>query len=208
MRLSANYSQLPRRGFSLIEMLVVMGIIAALIAASLGSYSAITKSAERARAVDLVKQVALGLSALYEKENGTWPPHLAMVGESGGRLDDLAGYALVAGGVKYISLDHGGGKLVGYDRFGVLDPWGVDILRRRGDAATAADVQDHLLWFAVDTDGDGIISGASVGGESVNVRATAIVWCAGKDGKMEPYSKGVKRDDVYSWTKGQTKDVQ
>ena len=194
-----------KKGFTLIEMLVVIGIIGALVAASVGGYSAVTKSAERARARDLVQQVALALSTLYERTGGELPLRSAGVGESGGRLDDLVAYPLAG---QYLSLSHSGGKLTGYDRFGVLDPWGLAILKRKGSSAELKDVQDHLLWFAVDTDGDGVIMGAQVGGESVNVRATAIVWCAGKDGTMAPYSKGLKQDDVYSWTVGQTKEVK
>ena len=77
---------------------MVIGIIAVLIAASIGSYSALTRSAERAKATDLVQQVALALSTLYEQNGGQWPVRLAMVGEKGGELDDLAGYALATGG--------------------------------------------------------------------------------------------------------------
>lgn len=193
-----------KRGFTLIEMLIVVGIIAVLIAASLGAYSAITRSAEKARARELVQQVALALTTMYQHNGGQWPVRMAMVGERGARLDDQAAYALVSGDTKYLTLSHSGGKLTGYDRFGILDPWGMAIAKRRGTAATLRDVQDHLLWFAVDADGDGIIANATVGGESVEVRATAIVWCAGKDGKIQPYSKGIRSDDVHSWTVGQT----
>jgi hypothetical protein len=30
----------------------------------------------------------------------------------------------------------------------------------------------------------------------------------GKDGKCEGYAKGLKKDDVFSWTIGQTREVQ
>ena len=216
-----------KRGFTLIEMLVVIGIIAVLIAASIGSYSGVMHLAEKSRAEDLVHQVATALTTMYQQNDGQWPVRMAMVGETGGRLDDQVAYAFVSGNTKYLTLDHSGGKLIGYDRFGVLDPWGVAILKRKGRSATLKDVasntSDHMLWFAVDTDGNGIIEGALVGGQSVNVRATAIVWCAGRDGVISPYpyagggsdSKGANKgkssgrsDDVYSWTVGQTKDVK
>ena len=204
-----------KKGFTLVEMLVVIGIIAALIAASLGGYSAVTKAAEKARGRDLVQQVSMALATMYEKTGGEWPPAIARVGETGGQLDDQAAYALVSNdeGTHYLTLQASGGKLIGYDRFGVLDPWGLDIMKKGGNGVQRSAVSkgtdfDHLLWFAVDTDGDGIISGAQVGGESIDVRATAIVWGAGKDGKMEKYSLGRKKDDLYSWSDGQTKKVK
>ena len=201
-----------KKGFTLIEMLVVIGIISVLIAASIAAYSGVIRTVEKSRAEDLVHQVATALSAMYEQNGGQWPVRMAMVGETGGRLDDLVAYAFVSGDTKYLTLDHSGGKLIGYDRFGVLDPWGTAILKTRGKKAKLSDVasdkSDHMLWFAVDANGNGIVEGAMVGGEPVDVRATAIVWCAGRDGKIETYTRGRRKDDVYSWTVGQTKDVK
>ena len=109
------------------------------------------------------------------------------------------------------------GKLAGHDRFGILTPQAQQAMKRLGKDATLgtkigkATIDDHILHYALDLDGDGKIIGANVGGESVNVRATAIVWCIGKsggtDGKPWPYTEGLRRDDVYSWTPGQTRDV-
>ena len=201
-----------RRGFTLIEMLVVIGIIAALVAASLGGYSAMTRAAERTKCRELVSQVQTALETLYQRE-GNWPKRLATEGKTDGRLDAKTAYALR----KYLSLnvDEENGTLIGLDKFGIISPWAVNVFKRSGNNASLQTqvsgpqtIDDHILHFALDLDGDGIISGASVGGESVDVRATAIVWCAGKDGKMEPYSKGLKRDDIYSWTPGQAKQVK
>lgn len=201
-----------KKGFTLIEMLVVIGIIAVLIAASIAAYSGVIRTVEKAKAQDLVHQVATALAAMYEQNGGQWPVRMAMVGETGGRLDDQVAFAFVSGDTKYLTLDHSGGKLIGYDRFGVLDPWGTAIVKSKGKKASLSDVagdkSDHMLWFAVDANGNGVIEGAMVGGESVNVRATAIVWCAGRDGKIEPYARGLRKDDVYSWAVGQTKDVK
>ena len=207
-----------RSAFTLIEMLVVMGIIAILIGASIGGYSSMTKSAERARCQELVSNTAVALTALFQNE-GVWPKRLAREGATDGKLDENTAYALVSNGRTYFSLTKNGDKLGGHDRFGILTPWAQAVVKRLGSSASKGSrvgsktVEDHVLHYALDLDGDGKIVGASVGGQSVDVRATAIVWCCGKDGNIDPYpyvsgGGGGKTDNVYSWTPAQTRDVQ
>lgn len=199
-----------RKGFTLIEMLVVIGIIAVLIGASIGGYSAFIKTADRTKCQELVSDVATALTALYQRE-GNWPPRLARAGATDGKLDKDTARALK----NYLTLDvdEKTGALQGLDRFGIVSPWAMTVIKHTGKGVSdlkvnGRDIDDHILHFALDLDGDGIIDGAMVGGERIDVRATAIVWCAGRDGHMEPYSKGVKKDDVYSWSAGQTKKVK
>ena len=205
--------------FTLVEMLVVIGILAILIGASIGGYSAMTKSAEKARCQELVSNTATALTALFQQE-GAWPKRLAQNGATEGKLDAKTAYALVAGTTKYMSLTTKKGKLSGYDRFGVVTPWALAAIKRLGTGASESSkvsggstIDDHILRYALDLDGDGIIEGANVGGVSVDVRATAIVWCCGKDGVISPYpyagggTKG-KSDDVWSWTPGMTRKVK
>ena len=214
-----------RGGFTLIEMLVVIGIIIVLICASIGGYSKMTKSAERAKAHELVLNVATALTALDQQE-GNWPTRLATNGKTDGQLDKDAAVPLALG--KYLSLttkaktgEDGRAtvELTGLDQFGVVTPWATAVIKRRGAKAQISDVvsgtttiKDHILHYALDLDGDGVIRGANVGGESVDVRATAIVWSIGKSGGNKgqpwPYHTGLKKDDVYSWSPGQTTDVK
>lgn len=220
-----------KRGFTLIEMMVVIAIIAILIGASIGGYSSMTRNAEKAKAQELVSNVATALTALFQAD-GVWPKRLVSNGGgTDGKLDAERAYALVAGTTKYFSLAASGGKLTGHDRFGIVSPWAELVIKRLGSSASLGSkvgtmtVDDHILHYALDLDGDGRILGASVGGQNVDVRATAIVWCGGKDGVIDPYpyvggggsggkgsSEGKtgshRSDDVYSWTPGQTKDVQ
>lgn len=197
----------------MVEMLVVIGVIVALLGASVGSYSAITRMAEQAKARELVSNVATGLSALYQ-QNGVWPRRIAERGEPDGKLDKDVAPALKG----YVSMNIYDGKVIGLDRFGIVTPWATAVLKGAGSSAdestvvsSAKDgphtVDDHILHYAVDLDGDGIVN-ASVGGEAVSVRASAIVWCAGRDGKMETYTRGLKKDDIYSWAPGQAKGLK
>ena len=223
-----EHSIISHKGFTLVEMLVVIGIIAILVGASIGGFSAMTRNAEKAKAQELVNNVATALTAMFQAE-GVWPKRLAAQGKEDGRLDAERAYALVAGTTKYFSLAASGGKLTGHDRFGIVTPWAEQVIKREGSSASLSSkvgtttVDDHVLHYALDLDGDGRILGANVGGQSVDVRATAIVWCGGKDGVIDPYpyagggggqkgsSKGKaggRTDDVYSWTPGQTKEVQ
>jgi len=211
-------------GFTLIEMLVVLGIIAILIGASISGFSKMTRSADRAKAQELVSNVATALTQLYQRE-GNWPKRLAVNGGSDGVLDENVSVPLAKGG--YISLTTTGKgadlKLAGHDRFGLVTPWGMAVIKSKGSSASVGDLvsgtMDHRLHYALDLDGDGIINGASVGGKSVNIRATAAVWCGGRDGVISPYPYGDSSgknssgktgptDDVYSWTAGQTRNVQ
>ena len=193
-------------------MLVVLGIIAILIGASIGGYSAMTKSADRARCQEVVSNAATALTALFQNE-GSWPKTLALNGATDGKLDENTAYALVANGRSYFSLTTKDGKLSGHDRFGILTPWAQAVVKRQGTSASKGSkvgsmtVDDHILHYALDLDGDGAIEGvnpaSTVEGlpsklaKPVNVRATAAVWCRGPRGKL-----------VTSWTDGQTEGVR
>ncbi len=194
-----------KKAFTLVEMLVVIGIIAVLMAASMAAYSKLTKTADKAKAQELVHNVATALASLYQQE-GVWPKRL-LTGGSQGVLDAEHALPLAKGG--YFPLNWKDNQLIGLDRLGILDPWGAAIIKRKGASTSQTDVYrgddfDHIIHYAVDADGDGIVE-ADVGGESVKVRASAIAWGAGKDGKLEAYSVGVRKDDVYSWGVGQTR---
>ena len=199
-----------RKAFTLVEMLVVIGIIAVLVAASIGGFAGMTRAAENKKCQELVANTATALTFLFQKK-GMWPMVLRD-GNAAHLLDDKAARALAA--PMSLTTD-GNGKLAGLDRLGLVTPWAAAVVKRRGSSASLGDVvpgggtvEDHLLRYAIDDDGDGIIRDVNVGGESVSVRATAIVWSCGKDGKNWPYSKGIKKGCSYSWTPGQTRGVK
>lgn len=219
-----------KRGFTLVEMLVVIGIIAILLGTSVMGFSRMTKSAERAKAQELVSNVATALTALFQAE-GSWPKRLATRGGTDGLLDQDVALVLAKGGYISLTTDADKTKLDGLDQFGIVSPWASLAIKAAGTGASLGTrvgnsdktVQDHILHFALDLDGDGIIQGANVGGKSVDIRATAAVWCGGKDGVIAPYpygsggsggkgqsgqANGQRSDDVWSWSVGQTQDVK
>ena len=199
-------------GFSLIEMLVVLGILAILAGASLGGYSFMTRRAEQARGRELVANAATALNVLFQKQ-GRWPKALLAEGSGGdGRLTALAGMCFVQN--KLMDLSSDDVQLTGLDRCGIVTPWATAVLKRlpRGDTGLSAKVpsggtvEDHQLHFALDLDGDGIVE-ANLGSRTVKVRANAVVWCWGMNGKEDDYEASMtgrgKADDIYSWSRKQ-----
>ena len=219
-----------RKGFTLIEMLVVIGIIAALIGASLGGYSFATKRAQKARGRELVSNVATALNVLYQRQN-RWPPRLLTEAEGEGRLTAQAAYVLAKfekkenendnlpvenrpRGEMSLTYDIHSMELKGLDRCGIVTPWAMEVLRRlpQGDTGLSASVpsggkvQDHQLHFALDTEGKGFVE-ARVKGKTVKIRGTVAVWCWGMNGVEDDYEGSMSGrgscDDIYSWTRAQ-----
>ena len=80
--------RLKKRAFTLVEMLVVIGIIAVLAAASMVGYSKVVKSARKSKTQELVSNVATALTQILSKNNGVWPEDLLeRVNNGNGRLD-------------------------------------------------------------------------------------------------------------------------
>ena len=195
-----------RRGFSLVEMLVVMGILAVLIGAGLTTFSSSTKKAQKARGQELVSNVAVALEKIYQDE-GSWPRQILAASGSEKGLDENVAYALAKRNAMTLSYDSKTKKTTKLDRFGIVTPWAQDVIRRKGESGASegtmvpsgGTIADHRLRFAVDTEGRGMVT-ASVGGESVTIRGSVMVWCSGQDGQLERYKDGLRRDDVYSWS--------
>ena len=194
-----------KRGFTLIELMVVIGIIAIISGALMMGFGRITKSAQRAKAVEAVSNAMQALSILRQKNGNSWPKVIldseGADGQGKGMVVEVA-KKFAEKGLLNISTDKNGNP-IGVSRCGVVDPWAEAVLKRpRSDASTkvpsGGTVQDHVIYYAVDRDGDGLTE-ASVGGQNVKVRAEAIAWCAGADGVIAPYANRGRSDDVYSW---------
>ena len=211
-------------GFTLIEMLVVIGIIGILAAALFGGYRYAVRSARKAKAVEAVANAKDALEMLFQKAEG-WPPALfrSAKGEQGFRLMD-ENVAKVFSKYGLLGVDIKGGVLRGVDRCGIADPWAQAVLKRDTSSSGASlltrpvpsggTIQDHLIYFAVDEDDDGFVT-SDEGAPVKKIRAKAIAWCAGEDGGLGDCSSVATKtvsangrsvtnaDNVYSWQRGQ-----
>ncbi len=209
------------KGFSLVEMLVVIGIISVLSGALIMGIDRVRKTAQRSKAQEIVSNTATALGIIFQKEMG-WPQLL--LNWSGKQLEAEPSHVFVRFNLLGLSYDSksynaskrsGTIKLVGADRCGIVDPWATAVLKRKTSSQendgrelkvdTGGKVKDHILWFAVDDDGDGITEVSIPKSPVVRVRAPACVWCAGADGVLGKYDRHNKdaADDVYSWSRGQ-----
>ena len=201
-----------KKGFTLIEMLVVLGIIAVLIAALVTSYGSFVERANRVKCNESVQQVKTALEQIAQSEQG-WPPIMQEEASDGdGEFTAEVGAAFARRGtfsLSYQKIENKDGTikyvLNGHDRFGIVSPWAYEFVKHNGKAGGLNEtaklpgggtIKDHRFHFAIDDDYDGMTEVNFMGGK-IKVRASACVWCCGKDGVM-----GTK-DDIYSWTDGQ-----
>lgn len=186
-----------KKGFTLVEMLVVIGIIAVLMSASMVGYSKFIKTAEDTKTSETISNVTTALTALYQHE-GMWPKRLVVGAKKAEPLLD-ADAALPLAKKGYMTLDYNDAGLKGFDKFGVLTPDGMTIMKKRGKSVSAADMEQYVVRYAIDFDGDGItiVNDSACDFSGVQVRATACAWCSVK-------AKGKKSQTVLkSWTPGQ-----
>ena len=163
--------KIRRNGFSLVEVMVVIGIISVLSGALIMGMGRVRKAAQRSKAQEAVSNAATALGVMYQKEMN-WPRLL--VNNNNGQLDARTSHAFIPAGLLGLAYDtklynkanrSGTITLIGADRCGVVDPWASALLKRtpsssEGDGAglavpTGGTVQDHILWYAIDLDGGG-----------------------------------------------------
>ena len=209
-----------RKGFTLLEMMVVIGIIAILAGSSMVGYSKVVKSARKARNQELVSNVAAAITQILSDNSNSWPKDLTdgLTNGDGGQLDEKTSRVFVRYhllGLSYNEKQAGTNlgsrnvSLRGKDRYGIVDADTEALLKRNKRATlstavpTGGTVKDHILYYAIDKDGDGIVK-VQIGTETLEIRATAVAWAAGPDGVVDYGSRG-RNDDVYSWRPSQAR---
>lgn len=204
-----------KRGFTLVEMLIVIGIIAILTGAAMTGFRGAVEKAQVAKCQELVHNVSTALVKVFQ-DNGSWPSRIISAGQGSGEMTaeiggELARRKALSLNYRLVENEETGEKvykLVGLDQCGVVSPWAAEVVKRKAANGNVSlnepvpgggTIRDHVLRFSVDDDEDGLVKVSYEGGKSVTVRASAAVWCCGRDGKFGT------RDDIKSWAKGQEK---
>ncbi len=198
-----------RSGFTITELLVVIGIIGILTASLLGAFGYIKTTAWQTRALSQVHHVATALTIHLQNER-SWPEELLNRTE----FDPEASWVLQK--YRLVDLttwkDHSTGTInkESPDRYGLLDPWGKAYMRSH-PKAVEADVAKHRLQYRLDKNFDGIVDASEGAPEGASVRASILVWSRGPDGlddfeKKNPKARGrYPYDDRLSWSHGTAK---
>ena len=205
---NTSLRDIRRNGFTLVEMLVVIGILGILSVALLSTFSHVKNSARKAQAQHLVADVAVAFTR-YLQEHRNWPQEFLNKDAIGidaevcrilqkERFMDVTTYKAGSSEINNASVD----------RFGLLDPWAQRALLRKATATESTDAglgngktfANHRLQFRLDRNLDGFVDSTEGAPPGVKVRASVLVWSRGPDG-IDDFNKDGRYpdDDSLSW---------
>ena len=199
-----------KKAFTLVELLVVIGIIAILMAVLMVAFRNAPEKALMQNCHELVKQTEVALTQGYD-DHGAWPQVLRANSGKAKGLDETAAYPLRD--KMSLSADTGTKRLKGNDRFGIVTTWAARVIKDQGSScnentvvsSVGGTIADHRLRYALSLDGHGTVKDVNVAGtvegvrdgQTKDVRAMVAVWCRGPKGQF-----------LSSWTEGQTEKVK
>ena len=211
-------------GFTLVEMLVVIGIIGILATTLMTSFSRLKTTARQAQAQAQAAEVAAAFTVYLQRyrewpetwKNGTkteMDEEVCWEFQKRGLLD-LTTYKYSNGSLMDC-VSANSISTLSLDRFGMLDPWGRIALKKTNTQSSTGSVRDggtfadHRIQFRLDRNYDGYVDSGEGAPKGMKVRAAAIVWSRGPDGKDAASGKvRYPGDDRLSWPYGQVKGDQ
>ncbi len=182
-------------GFTLVEMLVVMGIIAMLAVAFMSSFSYVQRLAWKHQSQTIVSNAATALTLYLQKERGwgelenktEFDSDVCLILKNAGVFDST---------VKSASDTKASASI---DRYGLLDAWGQRKLKSNPDLSESI-AKQHRIQFRLDLNLDGKVDSSENSPNGLQIRAAALVWSRGLDGKDDSSSTGrYPKDDVLSF---------
>jgi prepilin-type N-terminal cleavage/methylation domain-containing protein len=184
-----------KSGFTLVEMLVVIGIIALIAVAVMSSFSYVQRMAWKSQSQTLVSNASTALTLYLQKERG-W-------GELEDKMEFDADVCRILKAAKVLdsTVKASGDKdeSESIDRYGLLDIWGQRKLRGNPDLGESI-ARQYRLQFRLDKNYDGSVDSSEDSPNGFEIRASALVWSRGPDGKDDTSSSGrYPKDDVLSF---------
>lgn len=213
-----------KRGFTMVELLIVIGIIGMLSTVLIVSFGKVKSIAMRNEAQKVVDQAKVSLEAVLLAKQ-SWPVVL-INNMSQGFNRDVCWYLQQNNYMDLTTKEKNRQNGVwdwsetSLDRFGLLDPWGRTALKINTGAKSDTEelgngnvsvFRDHVLQYRLDLNGDGFIDssdcrGCSMPVEGMRIRASVMVWSRGEDGIDDgEHNKRYPVNDSLSWSMTDTK---
>lgn len=200
-----------RQGFTLVEMLVVIGILGILASATVMSLTHMKRAAMQSEAQKMVTEVATAFNMLLQKER-KWPQVIIdNSNQQGGMNEDVCAIFQSTKLLDVTTYKRGAiGSTINedsLDRFGLMDPFGQAGLKKMPRCRSASTsvpsgygtFADHLIQYRVDRNFDGYVDSSEGAPRGMRVRASVIVWSRGPDGKDDTDTSRYPFDDRLSW---------